>query len=159
MGWPSCSGADLCLRPHHGAASRVRFAYHIRYICHVQPGETIRRRRLANGLTQQRLAIRAGSSQAAISRLERGEISPTFHTFEQLLTVMGEEAELSVRRSEADYDPARIRSLRARPPAERLAQAISWNLLAGRFTQEGQRARASGGSLRRDAPGSATADS
>ena len=125
----------------------------------MQPGETIRRRRLANGLTQQQLAIRAGSSQAAISRLERGEISPTFHTFEQLLTVMGEEAELSVQRSEADYDRARIRSLRARPPAERLAQAISWNLLAGRFAQEGQRARASDGSLGRDAPLSATADS
>jgi transcriptional regulator with XRE-family HTH domain len=121
------------------------------------PGETIRQRRLANGLTQQQLAIRAGSTQAAISRLERGEVSPTFHTFEQLLTVMGEEAELSVQRSEADYDRARIQSLRARPPAERLAQAISWNLLAGRFAQEGRRALGSGGSLGSDASESAAA--
>ena len=125
----------------------------------MQPGETIRQRRLANGLTQQQLAIRAGSTQAAISRLERGEISPTFHTFEQLLTVMGEEAELSVQRPEADYDRARVQSLRARPPAERLAQAISWNLLAGRFAQEGRRALGSGGSLESDASESAAAGS
>jgi transcriptional regulator with XRE-family HTH domain len=125
----------------------------------MQPGDTIRGRRLANGLTQQQLAIRAGSTQAAISRLERGEISPTFHTFEQLLMVMGEEAELSVQRSEADYDRARIQSLRARPPVERLAMAINWNLLAGRFAQEGQRARASGGALERDARESAAGDS
>jgi transcriptional regulator with XRE-family HTH domain len=109
----------------------------------VRPGQIIRERRLANGITQQQLAIRAGSTQAAISRLERGEISPTFHTFELLLTVMGEEPTVTVRRSEAEYDRARLRSLRARPPAERLAQAIGWNLLAGRFAQEGRRARAS----------------
>jgi len=125
----------------------------------VQPGQIIRRRRLANGLTQRQLAIRAGSTQAAISRLERGKISPTFHTFEQLLAVMGEEAELSVQRSEPDYDRARIRSLRDRPPAERLAQAISWNLLAGRFAHEGRRARGSGGSLGADASEPAAADS
>ena len=125
----------------------------------MRPGKTIRQRRLANGLTQQQLAIRAGSTQAAISRLERGEISPTFHTFEQLLTVMGEEAVLSVQRSEADYDRGRIQSLRARPPAERLAQAISWNLLAGRFAQEGRRALGSGDSLGSDASESAAAGS
>jgi len=134
-------------------------SYRIRYICAVKPGQIIRRRRLANGLTQQQLAIRAGSTQAAISRLERGEISPTFHTFEQLLAVMGEEAELSVQRSGPDYDRARMRSLRARPPAERLAQAIGWNLLAGRFAHEGQRARGSGGSLGADASEPAAADS
>ena len=65
----------------------------------MDPGRLIRERRLANGLTQKQLAVRAGSTQAAISRLERGEISPTFETFERLLEVMGEEAELSVRRS------------------------------------------------------------
>jgi transcriptional regulator with XRE-family HTH domain len=107
----------------------------------VDPGQIIRERRVAHGLTQNQLAIRSGSTQAAISRLERGEISPTFDTFERLLAVMGEEADLSVRRPEADYDRARIQALRARPPADRLAQAISWNLLAGQFEREGKRAR------------------
>jgi transcriptional regulator with XRE-family HTH domain len=107
----------------------------------VQPGLIIRRRRLANGLTQRQLALRAGSTQAAISRLERGEISPTFETFERLLAVMGEEAELSVRRPEAEHDGARLRSLRARPAGERLALAMSWNRLAGQFAAAGRQVR------------------
>jgi transcriptional regulator with XRE-family HTH domain len=108
----------------------------------VNAGKLIRERRLANGLTQTQLALRAGSTQAAISRLERGELSPTIETIDRLLAAMGEEAEIRVRRSRLDCDPRRLRALRSRPPAERLAQAISWNRLAGRFSIAGQRARA-----------------
>jgi transcriptional regulator with XRE-family HTH domain len=107
----------------------------------VRPGATIRERRIANGLTQQQLAVRTGSTQAAISRLEREEISPTFETFERLLAVMGEEADLVVGRPEADHDRERLVSLRARPATERLALAMSWNHLAGRFARAGMRAR------------------
>jgi transcriptional regulator with XRE-family HTH domain len=82
------------------------------------PGRIIRERRLANGLTQAQLAIRSGSTQAAISRLEREEISPTFETFERLLQVMGEEAEIVVRHSEGDHDHIQMAELRARPAAE-----------------------------------------
>jgi transcriptional regulator with XRE-family HTH domain len=106
----------------------------------MQPGQIIRHRRLANGLTQQQLALRASSTQAAISRLERGEISPTFETFERLLAVMGEEAEVTVRRPEAAHDYARLRSLRRRQPAERLELAMSWNRLAGQFAAAGRQA-------------------
>jgi transcriptional regulator with XRE-family HTH domain len=107
----------------------------------VHPGQIIREQRVRNGLTQKQLALRAGSTQAAISRLERGELSPTFETFERLLAVMGEEAALVVRRSNAGYDRARLASLRSRPPAERLALAISWNRLAGEFARAGAQAR------------------
>jgi transcriptional regulator with XRE-family HTH domain len=109
----------------------------------VEPGRIIRERRLANGLTQDQLALRAGSTQAAISRLERGDVSPTFETFERLLAAMGEEPLLEVSRFQGHYDQARLASLRARPPAERLALAISWNRLAGQLAREGARARAS----------------
>lgn len=105
------------------------------------PGEIIRQRRLANGLTQKQLAIRAGSTQAAVSRLERDELSPTFETFERLLQVMGEEAEVVVRRARGAHDPVRVAAMRARPPAERLALGLSWNRLAGQFAREGARAR------------------
>jgi transcriptional regulator with XRE-family HTH domain len=107
----------------------------------VNPGQTIRERRLANGLTQAQLALRAGSTQAAISRLENGELSPTFETFARLLAVIGEEAELVVHRGAAEYDRTRQAALRARPPADRLALAISWNRLAGEFARAGARAR------------------
>ena len=123
---------------HRSARSAI---YLIRYADVMDPGTTIRERRLANGLTQAQLALRAGSTQAAISRLENGEVSPTFETFARLLTVMGEEADLVVHRGEAEYDHARQASLRARPPAERLALAISWNRLAGEVARAGAQAR------------------
>lgn len=107
----------------------------------MHPGRVIRERRLANGLTQRQLALRAGSTQASVSRLERAELSPTFETFERLMSVMGEEAELVVRRGSGDHDRARVALLRARSPAERLSLAVSWNLLAGRFAAEGRRLR------------------
>lgn len=107
----------------------------------MQPGRLIRQRRLANGLTQKQLAIRAGSTQAALSRLERDEVSPTFETFERLLQVLGEEAEMVVRRPDGNHDRSRVASLRARPPADRLALGLSWNHLAGRFALEGMKAR------------------
>jgi transcriptional regulator with XRE-family HTH domain len=107
----------------------------------MEPGRLIRDRRQANGLTQQQLALRAGSTQAAVSRLERGELSPTFETIERLLAVMGEEPELTVRRMEGDYDRGRLMALRSRTPAERLSLAIGWNRLAGQFAQAGARAR------------------
>jgi transcriptional regulator with XRE-family HTH domain len=107
----------------------------------MHPGAIIRKRRRANGLTQAELALRSGSTQAAISRLEREELSPTFETFERLLSVMGEEATVSVRRARADFDRSRLKALRARSPSERLELALSWNRLAGEIARAGEAAR------------------
>jgi transcriptional regulator with XRE-family HTH domain len=107
----------------------------------VNPGRLIRERRLANGLTQTQLALRAGSTQAAVSRLERGELSPTIETIERLLAVMGEEAEIVVHRGRLECDRERLRALRLRAPAKRFAQALAWNRLAGQFSVAGKRAR------------------
>lgn len=106
------------------------------------PGELIRSRRQANGLTQAQLALRAGSTQAAVSRLERDEVSPTFETVDRLLEVMGEDAEVRVRRREGDFDRARLAALRLRAPAERLELALSWNRLAGEVARAGRATRA-----------------
>jgi transcriptional regulator with XRE-family HTH domain len=104
-------------------------------------GRLIRERRLANGLTQAQLALRSGSTQAAISRLERGELSPTFATIDRLLSVMGEEADLRTRRGTRDYAVERLKALRLRSPAERLELALSWNRLAGEMGRAGAAAR------------------
>ena len=108
----------------------------------MDPGKIIRERRRANGLTQEQLALRSGSTQASISRLERGELSPTFETFERLLYVMGEEPSLTVRRPDPDYERSRLRALRARPVSARLELALSWNRLAGEVAVAGEKARA-----------------
>ncbi len=107
----------------------------------MDPGELIRQRRLANRLTQAQLALRAGSTQAAISRLERSEISPTFDTVHRLLAVMGEELVVSARRGVGGHHRARLHKLRARPAAERLELAIGWNQLAGEVSRAGELAQ------------------
>ena len=87
------------------------------------------------------LALRAHTTQAAVSRLERGELSPTFETFAALLAAMGETFAVEVRRETGDFDRADLRDLLARSPAERLELAISWNRLAGQVALAGRRAR------------------
>jgi len=105
------------------------------------PGRLIRERRLAHGLTQARLAVRAGTTQAALSRLERGELSPSVTTVEHLLACLGETLELTALPVEHEFDAAHLADLRARSPAERLTLAMSWNHLAGEFALAGARAR------------------
>lgn len=104
------------------------------------PGPTIRRLRKGLGLSQGALARRAGTTQAAVSRIERGLTSPTWETLSALLLAMGHRPELEPRRLESRVDPTHLRELRARPPAERLALAISANRLAGRLREAGRAA-------------------
>lgn len=105
-------------------------------------GDLIRDRRMAHGLTQARLARRAGTTQAAVSRLERGHVSPTFETLTELLLALGERPEPASRRLDFPGDPRRLAAMRARAPAERAELAFSWNRLAGEIAQAGARARA-----------------
>jgi len=106
------------------------------------PGQLIRERRLAHGLTQARLALRAGTTQTALSRLERGELSPSIATLQRILFVLGETIELRVADLLGDHDEAHLAGLLARPAAERLELGMSWNRLAGEFARAGRHARA-----------------
>jgi transcriptional regulator with XRE-family HTH domain len=63
----------------------------------IDPGAMVRDARQRHGLSQRRLAIRAGTSQDAISRIERGAESPTLVRLHGLLLVMGEELVLTTR--------------------------------------------------------------
>jgi|SRR5436190_17989355 transcriptional regulator with XRE-family HTH domain len=58
-------------------------------------GEFIREVRQRHGLSQAALARRARTTQKQVSRIERGEISPSVTTLDRLLAVMGERLELS----------------------------------------------------------------
>jgi transcriptional regulator with XRE-family HTH domain len=104
-------------------------------------GQLIRTTRLRRGLSQERLARRAGTRQSAISRLEADEISPGVETLDLLLRAMGERLEIAGASPERDYDPAHRRATTERPPAERLALGISWNRMAGRLAAAGRAAR------------------
>jgi len=61
----------------------------------VSTGRLVRAARQRKGLTQQRLAEVAGTSQAAISQIERDEVSPTVETLNRIFEAMGEAIQLS----------------------------------------------------------------
>lgn len=86
--------------------------------------ELIRTARRRHGLTQQALARRARTSQRHISRIERGEISPSVDTLERLLAAMGERLELRASPGPADNrsDVELQADFRELSTSERLAQ-------------------------------------
>jgi transcriptional regulator with XRE-family HTH domain len=104
------------------------------------PAQLVRSTRERLGLTQRRLALRAGTTQAAISRIERGIVSPTFATLRELMLAMGEEPVLGARRLPTGWDPAHMTSTLARTPEERLSLALSWNKMALRLADAGRSA-------------------
>jgi transcriptional regulator with XRE-family HTH domain len=104
-------------------------------------GQILKQRREAQGLSQRALAVRLNTSQAAISRIERGLVSPTFETVGRFLAALGEEPVLSVRRPELPADEKHFAELRRRTPAERFELAIGWNRLAGEMAAAGRKAR------------------
>jgi transcriptional regulator with XRE-family HTH domain len=110
----------------------------------MHPGELVRDTRQRLGLSQRTLALRAGTTQAAVSRIERGAVSPTFATLRELMIAMGEEPVLQARRLPTDWDPAHMQSTLVRDPQERLALALSWNRMAARIAAAGRQAQGRG---------------
>lgn len=104
-------------------------------------GELLERTRRKHSLSQRSLAIRAGTDQAAISRIERGDTSPSIGTIERLFAAMGQSLRLTTVHPEQAYDPVHVRATRERTPAERFELAVSWNRLAGDLAEAGRRAR------------------
>jgi transcriptional regulator with XRE-family HTH domain len=93
-------------------------------------GDIVRCTRVRKGVSQRSLARRAGTTQAAISRIETGRESPSYERFTALLLVLGERPQLTVRPLELDVDPAELAHERRLSPEQRLAEAASWDLVA-----------------------------
>lgn len=58
-------------------------------------GTVLRETRARHGLSQAALARRAGTTQKHVSRIERGELSPSVTTLARLLGAMGERLNLT----------------------------------------------------------------
>ena len=69
------------------------------------PGALLAAVRKRHGLTQAQLAARAGTSQAAISRIERNLVSPSVSTLGQLLDLMGEQLVLKAEQLGQEPQP------------------------------------------------------
>lgn len=91
----------------------------------MEVGALLRQRRLARRLTQGQLAVRAGTRQATISRIENGHEAPTVTRVQLLLLALGERLDVHV----APLDPERpwsdVRADHARTMTERLEDGFA----------------------------------
>src|SRR4051794_29657762 len=85
-----------------------------------RPGEMVRRIREAQGVSQQALARRAGTSQAAVSDIERGRGSPSFETVERLLFCLGHGLRAEARPLSTDAPAEALMEAQRLTPYERL---------------------------------------
>ena len=83
-------------------------------------GELLRATRRKHGLTQRQLAIRARTSQAAVSRIERDLVSPSVSTLAELLRLMNEELVLDAREVDWGHDVTLNRTNLSLTVAQRL---------------------------------------
>lgn len=81
------------------------------------PGTLLRQARRDAGLDQTTLARRAGTTQTYISRVERGEVSPSVGTMQRLVRAMGFDLVLGLR----PLEPGNARPEDLRADFERLS--------------------------------------
>ena len=90
-------------------------------------GRLLRDARQRHGLTQKQLAIRARTSQAAISRIERGLVSPTVETLGKLLAMVNEELVLDAQAINWGHDRTLNRLNLELDVGQRLAQVEAFH--------------------------------
>ncbi len=93
-------------------------------------GELLRSARERHGLTQAQLAARARTSQPAISRIERGAVSPSVATLAWLLHLLGEELVLAAEAIEDGHDRTLIRQNLEKSVERRIAHGVSFSNFA-----------------------------
>lgn len=114
------------------------------------PARLLRDARRRHGIDQRSLALRAGTSQTQISRIERGVVSPSISTLERLLSTLGERLELVAvdalspgsPTSPPDHAAERRLEYASATPAGRVAEAIALSRTATRIAAAAEAARA-----------------
>jgi transcriptional regulator with XRE-family HTH domain len=101
----------------------------------VTPGQLLRDARRRHHVTQKQLAARARTSQAAISRIERDEISPTVETLRNLLDLLGEELTLNAQPIDYGHDVTLNQEALDRTPSKRIAFNVSFAKFARKLRE------------------------
>jgi transcriptional regulator with XRE-family HTH domain len=107
----------------------------------ITPGELIKERRVRHGLSQRRLAHRAGTSQSAIARIETGKEEVTWARLRLLLLVMGELPVLESAPLPGRYDAWDVLEQRKLPAETRFANGLAFNELGAELAAAGHAAR------------------
>lgn len=68
--------------------------------------------------------MRAGTTQTAISRIERDKVSPSVAMLEELLFLLGEDLVLETRKREVDVDVQAIQERLRLTPGERMERSL-----------------------------------
>jgi transcriptional regulator with XRE-family HTH domain len=96
----------------------------------MEPGDLLREARRRHGVTQNQLATRARTTQAAISRIERNLVSPSVSTLARLLDLLGERLDLAAQSIDYGFDVTLNQRSLALSPEERIrAQAQHGNAI------------------------------
>jgi transcriptional regulator with XRE-family HTH domain len=90
------------------------------------PGQLLKDARRRRGVSQARLAIRAGTTQSAISRIERDHVSPSVETLRELLHLLGEDLVLSTEERDWGIDRSQVRERLRLTPSERVAYGLEF---------------------------------
>lgn len=77
-------------------------------------------------MSQKRLAMRAGTTQSAISRIERDRVSPSVETLRELLYLLGEDLELGVEARDSGIDRTLNAERLRLSPSERLEHGMAF---------------------------------
>lgn len=102
-------------------------------------GALLRQRRLAHGLSQRELALRAGTRQATISRIENGHEVPTVDRLDQLLTAMGERLELGAVPLDPERPPHDLQADQTKTMSARLEDGFALASFAGHLAGRARR--------------------
>ena len=90
------------------------------------PGELLKEARGRHGVSQKQLAMRASTTQSAISRIERDRVSPSVETLRELLYLLGEDLDLAVSPRDSGIDPTlNVERLKI-SPTERLEYGMAF---------------------------------
>jgi len=90
------------------------------------PGELLKQTRRRHGVSQGSLAVRAGTTQSAISRIERDRVSPSIETLRELLFLLGEDLALSSEVRDFGIDRTLNQSNLAFTPGQRVRRGMEF---------------------------------
>jgi transcriptional regulator with XRE-family HTH domain len=99
----------------------------------------IRQARTNAAMTQAELASRAGLSQSAVARLERGGSNPTIGTLANVIAATGHRLTLAAPAQRASFDERQLRERLAMTPAQRLANFTASSRNLGAMTRRARR--------------------
>lgn len=103
-------------------------------------GSVIRSYRERSGVSQRSLARRAGTTQAAVSKIESGLTDPGWDTTSALFLALGYKLEPSPKPLATRADPIHLADFKGRSHTDRMRLALSADRLVGELRKAGRQA-------------------